>query len=48
MDYLAQGKVETYLDTQELYNHTYDKKESVPYWQDDRRLFPPEQEHNVS
>ena len=42
------GKVAAYLNIQELYAHTYGKTESVPYWQDNRQPFPPEQEHNIS
>ena len=42
------GEVAAYLDTQELYDHTYGKTESVPYWQEDRQPLPSEQEHNIS
>ena len=42
------GKVAAYLNQQELYDHTYGKTESVPYWQDNRQPFPPEHERHIS
>ena len=35
------GKVAVFLDIQEIYDYTYGKTKSVPYWQDNRQPFPP-------
>ena len=43
-----QGEVSAYLYTQELYAYTYEKSESVPYWQDDRQPFPSTQKIKIS
>ena len=42
------GKVAAYSNIQEMYDHTYGKTESVPYWQNNRQPFSPEQEQNIS
>ena len=42
------GKVAAYSNIQEMYDHTYGKTESAPYWQNNRQSFSPEQEQNIS
>ena len=42
------GTVYSNLDKQEVYDYTYGKTDSVPYWQDNRHSFPTEQEQTIS
>ena len=41
------GTVYSNLDKQEVYDYTYGKTDSEPYWQDNRHSFPTEQERKI-
>ena len=42
------GTIYSNLNKQEVYDYTYGKTDSVPYWQDNRHSFPTEQEQTIS
>ena len=44
----VQGKVEACFNTAALYDYTYGRTESVPYWQEDRQPFPEDHEHTIA
>ena len=44
----VQVKVAACFNTAALYDYTYGRKESVPYWQEDRQPFPVEHENNIA
>ena len=44
----VQGKVVVCFNTAALYDYIYGRKESVPYWQEDRQPFSVEHEHNIA